>query len=138
MSKFPPTRRAAILASIVVLMLTAAAAAQTDPLSKAGNKAPFGTPAEEKALIANVCGTQLPTLGAAGCACLSDRAMTDLDQPERNYLILTVVQPQAADRTATARSPAELKKIAGFIETAGKDCAPPAAAPAEAPKTPAP
>lgn len=94
----------------------------------------FGTPAEQQGLIANICGTQLAPLGAAGCACLAERAMTELDQPQRDYLILSVVQPQAADRTDTARSQADLKVIASFISDAQTACSgagAPAAAPAE-------
>jgi hypothetical protein len=86
----------------------------------------FGTKAQEQVLIANICGTQLAALGAAGCVCLAEAAMTGLDDPQREYLILSVVQPPAADRTPTARSQADLKTIATFLDKAGKDCAAPA------------
>ena len=115
------------------LLLSLSAAAAWSPAAAQNS---FGTPAEQQGLIANICGTQLAPLGAAGCACLAERAMIELDQPQRDYLILSVVQPQAADRTDTARSPAELKVIATFIREAQTACngaGTPATAPAEAP-----
>ena len=106
--------------------LSASALAQDNFVTRENAPPPFGTPAQEEVLIANICGTQIKGLGQAGCACLAKEAMTALDDPQREYLILSVVQPPAADRTPTARSQADLQRIALFLQDAGKDCAAPA------------
>lgn len=127
------------LALTAYLCLPGIASAQNGFITKGQEPAPFGGGAEEQRLIGDICGTQLPALGGPGCACVAKSAMTALDQPQRNYLILSVVQPQAADRTAAAKSAGDLQAIAAFIEKAGKDCAAPGgAAPAAAPDMPPP
>lgn len=90
----------------------------------------FGTPEQQQGLIAGICLSQL-NIGETGCACLAARAMTDLDEPQRTYLIMTVVQPPVAERLPTASSEPDIKAIATFLETAGQDCAAASAAPAQ-------
>jgi hypothetical protein len=87
----------------------------------------FGTREQEQAMIATICGTQL-TIGVEPCACLAERAMTELSDGQREYLIMTVVQPPAAERMPMAAAQGDLRAIAGFLDAAGKDCAGSAAA----------
>jgi hypothetical protein len=95
--------------------LTASAAAETQ----------FGSPDQQRTIIAGICQTQL-TIGEAGCHCLAERSIGELSDPQREYLIMTVIQPPAAQRMAMARSQADLEVIAAFIESARTTCAPPA------------
>jgi hypothetical protein len=86
----------------------------------------FGSPEDQRHLIAGLCGTQLD-IGPDGCSCLADRAMAELDDPQRTYLILSVVQPPAAERLPIAGSHDQLALIFGFLEKASADCRPGAA-----------
>jgi hypothetical protein len=95
--------------------LTGSAAAETQ----------FGSPDQQRVLIAGICQTQL-TIGEAGCLCLAERSIGELSDPQREYLIMTAIQPPVAERMAMARSQADLKVIAGFIESARTACAAPA------------
>ena len=94
----------------------------------------FGSPERQQNMIAGICQTQL-TIGEAGCFCLAERAMAELSDPQRDYLILTVVQPPAAERSPMARSQDDLRVIAGFIETARQECAAAPGTPATEPQT---
>jgi hypothetical protein len=82
----------------------------------------MGTPEDQKNIIAGICGTQIP-LSPQGCLCFAERAMSELNGPQRAYLILTVTQPPAAERLEIARSAEDIKTIALFIDTAQKGCA---------------
>ncbi|MGH6923282.1 MAG: hypothetical protein ACRED5_06035 [Propylenella sp.] len=82
----------------------------------------MGTPEDQKNIIAGICGTQIP-LNPEGCVCFAKRAMTELSDPQRAYLILTVIQPPAAERLEIARSQQDLRTIALFIDAAQKGCA---------------
>jgi len=106
---------AAIVVSAAALTATAAAETQ------------FGSPDEQRAIIAGICQTQL-TIGEAGCLCLAQRSIGELSDPQREYLIMTVLQPPVAERMAMARSQADLQVIGAFIESARTACAPPAEA----------
>jgi hypothetical protein len=90
----------------------------------------LGSPADQKNLIAGICTTQLADLGASGCACLAERSLTELDDPQRAYLILSVVQPPAADRLPIANQKEDLAEIFNFLGAAHTACATPGAAPA--------
>ena len=90
----------------------------------------MGTPEDQKNIIAGICGTQIP-LSPEGCVCFAERALIELDDPQRAYLILTVIQPPAAERMEIAHSQADLRTIALFIDAAQKGCA--AASTEEAP-----
>jgi hypothetical protein len=111
----------------------AAAAFLAPPAGAAGTD--FGTKADEQNIIAGICGTQI-SLDAAGCTCFAEHAMTELDDPQRAYLILTVVQPPAAERLDVARSQEDLKTIFRFIESAQKTCTTSGVAPGDAGATP--
>ena len=81
----------------------------------------FGTPEDQKNLIAGLCSVQLD-IGPAGCTCLAERSLTELDEPQRSYLILSVVQPPAAERLPVAKSKEQLATIFGFLEKASGEC----------------
>ena len=81
----------------------------------------FGSPEDQRNLIAGICGTQL-NIGPEPCACLADRAMTELDEPQRTYLILSAVQPATAETLPIAGLPDQLALIFGFLEKAGAEC----------------
>ena len=109
------------LAACALLALAAPASAQDMGL---------GTPSDQKNLIAGICATQLADLGATGCTCLAERALNELDEPQRAYLILSVVQPPAAERLPIASQQEELAKIFTFLGDSHTACATPAAPPA--------
>jgi len=111
----PPIFMAGLLPAL--LLVPALALAQADD------------EANQRNMIATICGSQIP-LDAPGCACFADHAMTELDEPQRAYLILTVVQPPAAERHQLARSPEDLRALALFIDRTQKACAAGASSPA--------
>ena len=86
---------------------------------------------QEKQIVAAICTTQMPSLGAAGCACLAERAAEELDDRHRDYLILTVTNPRAAERDPMAQAQPDLRILADFLDKAATACAPPAAVPAQ-------
>ena len=99
---------------------------------------PFGTEEDQQNLIAGICSTQLD-IGPAGCVCLAGRAMVELDEGQRGYLILSAIQPPAAERLPIARDQAQLALIFQFLERASGECRAAGGAPAETPETqPAP
>ena len=108
----------ALLAITLALTFSVGAA----PASAAETQ--FGSPDQQRTVIAGICQTQL-TIGEAGCLCLAERSLGELSDPQREYLIMTVLQPPVAERMALARSQADLKVIAAFIESARTACAAP-------------
>jgi hypothetical protein len=50
--------------------------------------------------------------------------MLELDEPQRTYLILSVVQPPAAERLPIAGSHEQLAAIFGFLQKASSECRP--------------
>ena len=86
---------------------------------------------QEKQIIAAICGTEMPKLGAAGCACLAERAAQELDDRHRAYLILTVTHPRAAEQDPMSQAQPDLRILAEFLDKAATACAPPAAVPAQ-------
>ena len=99
---------------------------------------PFGTEEDQQNLIAGICSTQLD-IGPAGCVCLAERSMAELDEGQRGYLILSAVQPPAADRLPIARDQAQLAFIFQFLERASGECRAAGGAPADLPEAePAP
>jgi hypothetical protein len=97
---------------------------------------------DQRNLISGLCTTQLTDLGAAGCTCLAERALSELDENQRAYLILSVVQPDAAEKMPLAKSKEELAAVFNFLGTAHDACAKPGASPADSgaatPQQPAP
>ena len=117
-------RTRAIVAAFVAPLIVAAAAGAQDM--------GLGSPQDQKNIIAGICATQLKDLDAAGCSCLAERSLTELDDPQRAYLILSVVQPPAAERLPIASQQEELAKIFTFLGDTHTACATPGA-PAAAP-----
>jgi hypothetical protein len=117
-----------VLAGAAVLALSGASVA-----AEAG----IGPKEDERNLVAGICTTQL-AIGDAACSCLADRAINELNQEQLNYLIMSVVQPQAAAGSAIAKSQEGLASIFTFLEAARQDCVAAAAPPAEPPAEGAP
>jgi len=126
---FPRLRRAVMCCALV----GAAGLAHAEE-NKVG-----GTTEDQKNLIAGLCTTQLD-LDAAGCTCVAEKALIELDENQRAYLILSVVQPQAAEKMPIASSKEELTTIFNFLGAAHDACAKesapgnPGAAPRQAPQ----
>jgi hypothetical protein len=91
------------------------------PVLAVAQETSFGSPEDQRNLIAGICGTQL-NIGPEACTCLADRAMTELDEPQRTYLILSAVQPATAETLPIAGLPEQLALIFGFLEKAGTEC----------------
>ena len=72
-------------------------------------------------MIAGICLGQL-ALGEDACTCLAERAMAELDDAQRDYLLLTVVNPPQAESSAIARSQADLTTIFTFLQQASVAC----------------
>jgi hypothetical protein len=87
-------------------------------------------PEQQQGMIAGICLGQIP-IGEEGCACLAERAMTALSDAQRDYLLLTVVDPVNAQKLPMAGSQDDLAAIFTFLETTSAECAP--GAPATAP-----
>lgn len=85
-------------------------------------------PEQQQAMIAGICLGQLP-IGEEGCACLAQRAMTGLDDAQRDYLLLTVIDPVRAQTSPVAGSQTDLTAIFSFLQEAGEECASGAAPP---------
>lgn len=77
---------------------------------------------DQRNLISGLCTTQLADLGASGCTCLAERALTELNDDQRAYLILSVVQPPAAEKMPIAQSKDELAAIFNFLGAAHTAC----------------
>lgn len=107
--------RFAPLAALALLSATPAVAEGT---SKAQA---FGGPEDQRALITGVCLNQ-SGLGRAGCLCLADKALVDLETDERDYLLATVLVPPTAERMAGKLGQDGLKKVALFLNEASVFC----------------
>ena len=75
----------------------------------------------QKARIAEACGVELK-LSEAGCGCVSDRAMSDLSDVQREYLLATAVAPSAAARMRGRVSNDDIQVLAKFLATAAQEC----------------
>ena len=96
-------------------------------------------------LISGLCGIQMKEMSPLACHCLAEQTLTGLSDPQRDYLIATVVAPPVADRMlADGRvGQPDQKVIFDFISataescTTGKFVAKPAGAAPAVPATPA-
>lgn len=61
-------------------------------LPRAGDKA------TQVELITGLCGIQMKQMTPPACHCLAEQTLTGLSDPQRDYLIATVVSPPVADR----------------------------------------
>lgn len=75
----------------------------------------------QKARLAEACGIEL-SLSVAGCRCLTDRAMVDLNDLQRDYLLATAIAPSAADRMRDRVSQDDVRVLAKFLVTAEQEC----------------
>jgi len=71
--------------------------------------------------IAEACVVEM-RLSAAGCRCLSDRALTDLSDLQREYLLATAISPSAAERMRAQVSQDDIQILAKFLASAGQEC----------------
>ena len=82
---------------------------------------PFGTYADEQNIIAAICVGQL-NISHAACACLAERAMQELNDAQREYLVMTVVQPPSAEKLEIAQSKTDMQTIFTFLGMAQQSC----------------
>jgi hypothetical protein len=75
----------------------------------------------QKTRLAQACAIEM-NLSEAGCRCLSDRAMTDLNELQRDYLLASAIAPRAADRIGRSISQVDIQVLARFLVTAGQEC----------------
>ncbi len=108
------------LVGCTLLLLAGAASAEDKP--------PLSSLADQKNLIAGLCTTQFD-LDAAGCACVAQHALDELDDNQRAYLVLSVLQPPAAEKMPIAQSKEELTTLFNFLAAAHDACAPAGATP---------
>ncbi|GGD43601.1 hypothetical protein [Aureimonas glaciei] len=100
--------RTSLSALVVAGLMTASALAQsggtgTAPAAPATTEKQFPLPrAGDKAtqieLITGLCGIQMKQMSEPACHCLAEQTLTGLSDPQRDYLIATVVSPPVADR----------------------------------------
>lgn len=76
-------------------------------------------------MIAGLCGVQMKQMTPAACTCLATEAMSELSDPQRDYLIASVVAPPVADRMLNDRRVGESdqKTIFAFLNTTSDACA---------------
>lgn len=76
-------------------------------------------------LITGLCGIQMKEMSKEGCHCLAEQTLTGLSDPQRDYLIATVVAPPVADRMlADGRvGQPDQKVIFDFISATADSCA---------------
>jgi hypothetical protein len=71
--------------------------------------------------LAEACGKEM-TLSAAGCQCLTDRAIAELNDVQRDYLLATSVAPSAAERMRDQVSQADIQILGKFLAAAAQEC----------------
>jgi len=76
----------------------------------------------ERARLAGACLGQLG-LSEAGCVCFTERAVAELSNLQRDYLLATAIAPRAAERIGRDVKPADLQSLAKFIDAVGQVCA---------------
>ncbi|MCK5931720.1 MAG: hypothetical protein KAG89_06070 [Fulvimarina manganoxydans] len=86
-------------------------------------------------LITGLCGVQMKDMTKADCACLAESAMDALSDPQRDYLIASVVAPPVADRMLKDGRVGESDQVTifTFLNTQSDQCRAGAQGGAEAP-----
>lgn len=76
-------------------------------------------------MIAGLCGVQIKAMTPAACTCLATEAMSELSDPQRDYLIASVVAPPVADRMLKDRrvGDADQTTIFAFLNETADACA---------------
>lgn len=72
--------------------------------------------------LAEACGIEM-SLSEAGCRCLADRAMSNLTDLQRDYLLATVIAPGTAQRMRDKISQDDMQTLAKFLASAEQECA---------------
>jgi hypothetical protein len=75
----------------------------------------------QKTRIAEACRVEMK-LSVAGCNCLADRALADLNDVQREYLLATAISPSAAERMREQVSQDDIQILARFLGSAGQEC----------------
>ncbi len=75
----------------------------------------------QKTRLAEACGIEL-SLSEAGCRCLADSAIIDLNDLQRDYLLATVIAPRAAERMREKVSQEDIQVLARFLAAAEQEC----------------
>ncbi|MDQ3559474.1 MAG: hypothetical protein M3453_09880 [Pseudomonadota bacterium] len=75
----------------------------------------------QRTRLAEACGIELK-LSEAGCRCLADRAVADLNNLQRDYLLATAVAPRAAERMRASISQQDIHVLATFLAAAEQEC----------------
>lgn len=130
------------LAAIIALTLLAVPAGGAPATEASSATAPKGSPANpsnevgekfelprisgdnQTEMIAGLCGVQMKAMTPAACKCLASEAMTELSDPQRDYLIASVVAPPVADRMLKDRrvGDSDQKVIFTFLNTTSDAC----------------
>ena len=77
--------------------------------------------ASQRARLAQACGNEL-SISEAGCVCLAGRAMDELSELQRDYLLATAIAPSAAERMRKDVSQDDIRVLATFLATAEREC----------------
>jgi hypothetical protein len=137
------------LATVPALAQSSATGTAQAPAATATQEKQFALPrAGDKAtqveLITGLCAIQMKQMSQPACHCLAEQTLTSLSDPQRDYLIATVVSPPVADRMLADNRVGKVDQeaIFAFLTVTSDACATgsfvaPKAAPA-APATPVP
>ena len=91
-------------------------------LAALGPAAAQGTDdAIQRTRLAEACGIELK-LSEAGCRCLAESAIVDLNDLQREYLLATAVAPRAAERMRAKVSQDDIQVLARFLAAAQQEC----------------
>jgi hypothetical protein len=92
-------------------------------LAVAGPAVAQGSPdTMQNTRLAEACGIEM-RLSEAGCRCVADRAMGNLTDLQRDYLLATVIAPGAAHRMRAKISHDDMQTLARFLASAEQECA---------------
>ncbi|MCW4115782.1 hypothetical protein NPA31_012505 [Aurantimonas sp. MSK8Z-1] len=82
-----------------------------------------GSPDQVK-LITGLCGIQMKDMSEGACHCLAEKTVEGLSDPQRDYLIATVVSPPVAERMLKDKrvGQADQVEIFGFLNTQSDAC----------------
>lgn len=75
-------------------------------------------------LIKGLCGIQIKDMSQPACGCLAEAALDDLSDPQRDYLIASVIAPPVSDRMIGDGRVTETdqKAIFSFLESKSQSC----------------
>ena len=75
-------------------------------------------------MITGICGVQMKGMSTASCTCLAEKALTTLSDPQRDYLIASVVAPPVSDRMLKDGrvGDADQKLIFAFLNKTSTEC----------------